>query len=169
MTGSVQQQADAMLNANYDCVIDNDQPACVFAQNAYAQLDHIYVQTMQAANLQGYGSQQFHDQLAAHTGGYVDPRSHQTNMRQIQAWGASRIDWGNQQGAGADSNHQAFIDHIRQQGKSGPVAIGVPWSRKATGRPGRLSSSLFRSTAVLLFARLPQQPQRQKIVQTDAS
>jgi len=87
MTGSVQQQADAMLNANYDCVIDNDQPACVFAQNAYAQLDHIYVQTMQAANLQGYGSQQFHDQLAAHTGGYVDPRSHQTNMRQIQAWG----------------------------------------------------------------------------------
>jgi hypothetical protein len=114
MMGHVQQQAGMMFNAQFDCATQNNPQACAFAEQSFYGLQQVYMQTMQAANLQGGGGQQFYDQLANQTGGYVDPNTHAMNMQQIQDWGQSRLDWGAQQSAIADTNHQQFIDYIQQ-------------------------------------------------------
>jgi hypothetical protein len=100
----VQQLGGQMLNAGYECQTAGNQQACQFYQQAYNQLEQDYYATQQAVN-QG--------QFAAQQPGY-DGSTHAERMQEIHNWGQQRLDWGRQQGAINDQNHQKFLEYLRQ-------------------------------------------------------
>jgi hypothetical protein len=97
------QQGIAMLNASYDCVAANNQMACNFYQQSAQQL---------------MGATQ---QVQQFMGGGLDPSAvnplgatHQDRMANIEAWGAQNTANWQDRMTTMDTNHNAFIDMIRQ-------------------------------------------------------
>lgn len=102
-----QQQAHVMLSAGYDCQASGNMQACQFYQQNLYQLQAAHQQTsiaLQSGRLmQNYGG-------AAPGMGM----SHAERMQQIHNWGQQRLDYGRRVSSQMDSNHQQFLEMIRQ-------------------------------------------------------
>ena len=97
-----QQQAHFMLSAGYDCQVGGNMQACQFYQENLYQLQT--AMALQSGQLmQNYGG-----------GGPGMGMSHAERMQQIHNWGQQRLEYGRQVSAQMDSNHQQFLEMIRQ-------------------------------------------------------
>ena len=101
-----QQQAHMMLSAGYDCRMGNQQ-ACGFYQQNLWQLRDAHTQVQYAAN-QGRLMQQY--------GQPTDGMglTHEQRMQQIHNFGAQNTANFNARMQQMDTNHQKFIEMIRQ-------------------------------------------------------
>ncbi len=105
---SVQQEGMMMLNAGYDCQVMQIPQACGYYQQAYGMLAQTHAQVAQML-------QQGAMPMAPAAGG-VNPlgATHAERMGAIAQWGQERQQWGANQSARMDANHQRFMEMIRQ-------------------------------------------------------
>lgn len=106
---AVQQDGTMMLNAGYDCRVMGNAQACGYYQQAYGVLAQSHAQVAQMLQ---QGAMQ---QPMAPAGG-VNPlgATHAERMGTIAQWGQERLQWGANQSARMDANHQRFMEMIRQ-------------------------------------------------------
>lgn len=107
MAQMAQQQGYAMLNAGYDCQLRGIPQACGYYRQTYATMSNQLGQLRQA---------QTGGMIGQASGAGVDPlgATHQERMSTIEAWGQSRLQWGQQQSQLMDQRHDAFMETLRK-------------------------------------------------------
>ena len=100
-------EAIQTLSAGYDCQ-QGDQQACDYYNYSVGELNQIYTQTTQALQSGSGGN------VGGGFGGNPLGSTHQQRLQQIQNWGQQRLDWGRQQSAIQQQNHDSFLERLRQ-------------------------------------------------------